>query len=125
MTHPVARLGAVALDTSDPKSLAIFYRDLLGLEIMFETDDFVALKGAGVLLTTQRIEDHRPPDWPDGDAPKQIHLDLSVTDLDVAEAQALALGATKVDAQPSPERWRVLIDPAGHPFCITTLIPDV
>jgi hypothetical protein len=26
--------------------------------------------------------------------------------------------------QPSPDRWRVLIDPAGHPFCLTTLIPE-
>jgi hypothetical protein len=25
--------------------------------------------------------------------------------------------------QPSPDVWRVLLAPAGHPFCITTLIP--
>jgi hypothetical protein len=24
----------------------------------------------------------------------------------------------------APESWRVLIDPAGHPFCITNLIPE-
>jgi len=47
-----------------------------------------------------------------------------VRDLEVAEADALALGATKASHQPSPDSWRVLIDPAGHPFCITTMIPD-
>jgi hypothetical protein len=60
----IARLGGVSLDGDDPKSLAEFWRDLLELDVMFESDDFVALKGAGVLITTQRVADHRPPDWP-------------------------------------------------------------
>ncbi|MGZ4735335.1 MAG: hypothetical protein ACXV8R_07005 [Acidimicrobiia bacterium] len=71
----IATLAAVSLDTSDPALLAGFYRELLDLEVMFDSEDFTALRGAG-------------------------------------------------DAQPSPELWRVLVDPAGHPFCITTLIPD-
>jgi hypothetical protein len=49
---------------------------------------------------------------------------LAVDDLDDAEARALALGAAKAKMQPSPDRWRVLLDPAGHPFCRRTLIPD-
>jgi Glyoxalase-like domain len=36
-----------------------------------------------------------------------------------------AIGASKASVQPSPESWRVLLDPAGHPFCVTTLIPEV
>ncbi|MEU7863688.1 VOC family protein [Nonomuraea sp. NPDC049141] len=40
-----------------------------------------------------------------------------------AERLALAAGATKATDQPNPDRWRVLLDPAGHPFCVTTLIP--
>ena len=121
---PGARLAAVSLDSSDPAALADFYRQLLGLELYFESEDFVALKGAGILLTTQRVADHVPPDWPGAAVPKQIHLELAVQDLETAEAEALALGATRPDQQPNPEHWRVLIDPAGHPFCITTLIPD-
>ena len=121
----IARLAAVSLDSSDPVGLSAFYRELLDLEVFFQTEDFVALKGAGMLLTTQRVVDHRPPDWPSGPVPKQMHLELAVTDLDGAEAQALALGAVKAGSQPNPDHWRVLVDPAGHPFCITTLIPDV
>ncbi len=121
----IGRLAAISLDTSDPAGLADFYRQLLDLELMFESEDFVALQGAAVLLTTQRVADHRPPDWPGSDVPKQLHLELAVDDLDDAEARALAIGARRADAQPSPELWRVLLDPAGHPFCLTTLIPEI
>ena len=120
---PLARLGAVSLDADDPATLAAFYRDLLELEVVFEGDDFVALKGAGIYLTTQRVATHRAPDWPDDTVPKQIHLELAVSDLEAAQARALELGARVAREQPSPQSWRVLIDPAGHPFCITTLIP--
>ena len=120
----VARLAGVSLDAADHLQLAEFYRRLLGLETLLEGDDFVALKGAGILLTSQRVDGHVPADWPTGPAPKQLHLELAVDDLDAAEAAAVALGATAAVQQPDPGRWRVLIDPAGHPFCITTLIPD-
>jgi hypothetical protein len=121
----VARLAAVSLDTSDPSGLAEFYRQLLDLEVFFASDDFVALKGAGVLITMQRVDGYVRPDWPAGPVPKQLHLELAVQDLEAAEEGARALGATKADAQPNPDHWRVLLDPDGHPFCITTMIPDV
>ncbi len=120
---PIARLAAVSLDCSDASALAEFYRRLLNLETLFESDGFIALQGAGILMTMQQVDDHLVPSWPDTTVPKQIHLELAVDDLDDAEAAALAIGARKADRQPSPETWRVLIDPAGHPFCVTTLIP--
>jgi hypothetical protein len=119
-----ARLAGVSLDSPDPSGLAGFYRELLDLEVAVETDDFIALRGAGIWLTTQRVEKHRAPDWPVGETPKQLHLELSVADLDTAEAAAVAIGATRAEVQPNPDLWRVLVDPAGHPFCITTLIPE-
>ena len=63
------------------------------------------------------IDDHQPPSWPD-DGRKQFHLDLAVDDLDAMAERAVELGATLADPQPG-ETWRVLIDPAGHPFCLT------
>jgi hypothetical protein len=54
-----------------------------------------------------------------------MHLDLGVTDLEAAVADAERLGARVAPHQPAPDRWRVLLDPAGHPFCLTTQIPDV
>ncbi|MGB8997061.1 MAG: VOC family protein [Pseudonocardiaceae bacterium] len=39
-------------------------------------------------------------------------------------AEALWLGARRAPEQPAPDRWRVLLDPAGHPFCVSTQIPE-
>jgi hypothetical protein len=49
--------------------------------------------------------------------PQQMHIDVMVEDLDVAEAAVLGLGATKHDHQPGTT-FRVFLDPAGHPFCL-------
>jgi hypothetical protein len=46
-----------------------------------------------------------------------MHFDFQVGDLDSAVVEALALGATMALAQPQ-ENVRVLIDLAGHPFCL-------
>ncbi|WP_445402475.1 VOC family protein [Streptomyces sp. LE64] len=62
----------------------------------------------------------RPPVWPDPAHSKQAHLELGVEDLDAAQERMLALGAVLPDFQPNPEAWRVLLDPAGHPFCLAT-----
>jgi hypothetical protein len=120
----IGRLAAVSLDAQEPEALADFYRQLLDYEEFFRSDDFIALKGSGVGISIQRVADHVAPDWPASEVPKQIHLEIAVRDMDAAEEGALALGATKGSTQPSPDAWRVLIDPAGHPFCITTMIPD-
>lgn len=117
------RLGAIAVDCPDPAALGDFYRDVLGAEVVRSTPDLAVLRAPGVVLTFERIENHLPPTWPSGRTPKQLHLDLAVDDLDAEEARIIALGATKADVQPDPDNWRVLIDPAGHPFCITVMFP--
>jgi hypothetical protein len=117
------RLAAISLDCADPAELAEFYSRLTGYEVVFGNDDFVALRG-DIYLTTQRVEGYQPPTWPEEDRAKQIHLDFATDDLDGAQQIAIGLGATLADSQPRPDDWRVLIDPAGHPFCFTTLIPD-
>jgi hypothetical protein len=48
----------------------------------------------------------------------QYHIDFDVDDLDEAERQAVALGATKFAHQPAPDSFRVLADPVGHVFCL-------
>jgi len=46
-----------------------------------------------------------------------LHLDISVEDLDTGVAWALRSGATIAGHQPQ-EDVRVMLDPAGHPFCL-------
>lgn len=119
-----ARLGSIALDCADPPSLAAFWAELIGGEVAFTSDDFVAVKTDRGWLAAVRVPDYEPPTWPVGVRPKQMHLDLAVDDLEEAEAEALRLGARRAPEQPAPERWRVLLDPAGHPFCLSTQIPE-
>ncbi|MGA9311577.1 MAG: VOC family protein [Pseudonocardiaceae bacterium] len=36
-------------------------------------------------------------------------------------AEVVALGATSAEHQPRPGRWRVMLDPAGYPFCLSSM----
>jgi len=118
------RLGSVALDCSDPVALGTFWAELLGGDVGFTSDEFVAVKTDRVWIAAVRVPDHQAPTWPEGTRPKQMHLDLAVDDLGQAETEALRLGAVRAADQPAPDRYIVLTDPAGHPFCLTTQIPE-
>ncbi|MBU3068154.1 VOC family protein [Nocardia sp. NEAU-G5] len=114
-------LVAVTLDCANPEALAEFYREATGFELHPKSGpDFAGLNRAdGLFLGFQRVDGYQAPQWPAQTVPQQIHLDFKVVDLDQAEAKLLALGATKPDYQPAGDWFRVLIDPAGHPFCLT------
>jgi hypothetical protein len=123
---PVGRLGATSLDCPDPVVLADFYAALLGMRRLVETPDggVVAITDGTQTLAMMRVADYVAPSWPAPGQLQQMHLDVSVPDLDVAVEQAVALGARQADHQAQPTMWRVLIDPAGHPFCLTTVGAD-
>lgn len=126
MSAPVGGLASISIDCPDPDRLAAFYRDLLGLQEVFATPDrgVVALGGAGPVVTLMRVDSFTPPSWPAGPQHQQMHLDVAVDDLDAAVSAAVALGATEAGHQPAAQAWRVLLDPVGHPFCLTTVRPD-
>ena len=123
---PPLRMVAVSLDCADPGELARFYLTLLGGETLWSSPRSAGIRvpGGGVLVP-QRVEGYRPPDWPGSPL---VHLDLTGgadldrAGLDGAVARAIAAGAKEADFQPD-HRFRVLLDPAGHPFCITTVVP--
>jgi len=115
----LARLVGISLDCPDPQRLANFYRGLLGGRQLWAKESSVAIEVPGAVLVAQRVDGYVRPVWP-GTA--IVHLDLTADDLGVTEEQAVALGAT-LPEQPDP-RWRVLLDPAGHPFCLTPFTPD-
>jgi hypothetical protein len=111
----------VVLEAPDPGRLLHFYSDLLDKPIYHESDDGGALDfGEGVAyLAIQKAEVYEPPVWPvePGQQGMQLHLDFEVSDLAAATTHALELGATLAEFQPQ-EDVRVLLDPAGHPFCL-------
>jgi catechol 2,3-dioxygenase-like lactoylglutathione lyase family enzyme len=116
------QLSAITLDCADPLALADFYHRATGLPLHprnhAEFAGVVQAEG-GLLIGFQRVDGYRAPNWPAQDVPQQLHLDFDVDDLGAAEARLLALGAVRPEQQPDPERFLVLTDPAGHPFCLS------
>jgi catechol 2,3-dioxygenase-like lactoylglutathione lyase family enzyme len=100
------------------RPLASFYADLLGMRIVREDWIVIAYEddpdGLNLAFGDGPI-DYRPPRWPDSDFPQQMHLDISVDDLESSEQRAMRLGASKLQDKGS---FRSYADPDGHPFCL-------
>lgn len=111
----------VVLEAVDGLALAQFYARLLGWPIAQEGGDGAAIgvPGTSSYLAFQSAPDYVPPVWPTAQGHQQMmmHLDIAVDDLAAAVAGATELGATLAEFQPQ-EDVRVLLDPAGHPFCL-------
>ncbi len=113
-----------ALDCPDPLALADFYAALTGGEVE-ELGDFPRDQVTWLEMMTpwnsvigfQKIPHYEPPTWPEGPRPQQAHLDFLVADLAGAVHRAEELGARRAEYQPG-ETFVVLLDPAGHPFCL-------
>jgi catechol 2,3-dioxygenase-like lactoylglutathione lyase family enzyme len=112
----IGRMHHVVLDCREPRRLAEFYSQLLGLPITYESDDWVVIarddETSGVAF--QLAPDHQPPQWPDPTRPQQFHLDVMVDDVEAADPRVRALGATRLPS----EMNHIYTDPAGHPFCL-------
>ncbi len=111
------------LEAPDPRGLLAFWSEILGVPIQQVDDTGGSLDfGEGVgYLAVQLAEHYEPPVWPPepGKPGMQLHLDVEVDDLAAAVEHALELGATLAGFQPQDD-VRVLLDPAGHPFCLYT-----
>ena len=72
----------------------------------------------GPRLNFEYEEQYTRPVWPSeaGQQHVTVHLDVAVSDLDTAVAWATEAGAALAGYQPQDD-VRVMIDPAGHPFC--------
>jgi catechol 2,3-dioxygenase-like lactoylglutathione lyase family enzyme len=110
-----------ALEAPDPAALAGFYSQLLGWPVVHEEPGTAVLAApeGPIYVVFQRAADYVPPVWPpqEGQQRSMMHLDFQVGDLDVAVDDAVALGGTLAEHQPQ-DNVRVLLDPAGHPFCL-------
>ena len=109
------------LDAPDARALARFYARLLGWEIGKDEPDWatVAPPDGVAYLGFQTSPEYVPPVWPpvEGRQQMMLHLDLEVSDLAAAVADAVEMGATLAAHQPQDD-VRVLLDPVGHPFCL-------
>jgi catechol 2,3-dioxygenase-like lactoylglutathione lyase family enzyme len=111
----------VTIEAPNPATLARFYAALLGWSIGHEEPGTVILAPPqeAIYVVFQQADDYTPPTWPPaaGDQRPMMHLDIEVDQLDDAVSTAVSLGARLADHQPQ-QHVRVMIDPAGHPFCL-------
>lgn len=130
--QPTMRVAAVTIHAPDPRALAGFYQRLLGWTLANEEgprpghppeDGFAQLRppagGSGPTLNFEYEPEYAPPVWPSvpGQQQTMTHPDIEVEDLDATVDWAVGHGARLADYQPQ-EGVRVLLDPAGHPFCL-------
>lgn len=115
----IGRLEKTVFDCPDPRALAAFYAEILGMRVTEDLGTWVVIgstPGARE-LAFQRADPWVPPRWPDPHHPQQLHVDIRVSDPDAAERALLALGARRLPGE-REGRFRVFADPAGHPFCL-------
>lgn len=124
------KMYAFTLDCKEPFALAQFYAKLLKWEIPFYDNDWACAgapgkaQGAYPGITFQRNDDYVPPVWPEEPEAQQqmAHMDFAVNNLEEAVQYAIKCGAEMAKEQFS-EGWRVMLDPAGHPFCLCEMKP--
>ena len=132
MTQPRMRVSAVTIGTPNPRALAAFYGRLLGWTVAQEygprpgeppESGWAQLvpphSDAGPTLNFEYERAYVRPVWPSVEGKQHIteHLDIGVEDLEAAVAWAIDAGARLAEYQPQ-EDVRVMLDPAGHPFCL-------
>lgn len=119
------KMYAFTIDCTDPYQLAKFYAELLKWEIPFHDANWACVGAPGVQqgvypgITFQRNPEYKPPVWPEeaGAQQQMAHLDFAVNDLEASVQYAVRLGAKVAEKQFS-DGWKVMLDPAGHPFCL-------
>jgi catechol 2,3-dioxygenase-like lactoylglutathione lyase family enzyme len=129
---PRMRVTSVTIGAPDPRELAGFYARLLGWTV---TASDPPLPGEppeagwaqlrpppgveGPRLNFEYEARYTRPVWPSAAGGQHItqHLDIEVTDLAGSVAWAREQGAALAGYQPQ-DNVRVLLDPAGHPFCL-------
>lgn len=119
MARPGMRISAAVLGAPDPQALGAFYARLLGWTVVENQPVRVRPPSGETGLSIQLEPDYVRPVWPavPGEQQMMSHLDIAVDDLEAGVAWALDAGARLADYQPQ-EHVRVMLDPAGHPFCL-------
>lgn len=119
----ISSIIGIAFDCPNANELADFYVNLSGWEKEISSNEWAGIRTMqGMLLVFQTVENYVPPVWPweKGKQQQMAHIDFKVDDLRIAEEHALNCGATKAAVQYF-DTSTVMLDPAGHPFCLSTV----
>lgn len=125
--RPTFRWNAVCIDCApgDFEGVIALYRDMLGLHVADKEEHWAKLRdpAGGMEINVQAEDWYVPPVWPE-EVPaqtKMMHFEIRVDDVEAAVARAVSLGAHEALNQPADRdarTLRIMLDPAGHPFCL-------
>lgn len=131
---PRLQLTSITVGCPNPRELAAFYARLLEARTTAseppmpdepETAGWAQIRSTSdrgtITLSFEYESEWRTPTWPSEPGKQHItqHLDILVDDLDRAVEWAIECGARQAAYQPQDD-VRVMLDPAGHPFCLFT-----
>ena len=111
-----SRWWSVEVDCHDISSQARFWCDVLGYQVVFESEDEV---------TIARDEHTRPelvfsPVPETKTAKNRLHIDLNPDDQEAEVRRIEGLGGRRIDIGQGDVRWVVMADPEGNEFCVLT-----
>ena len=111
---PVGPLDQIGIDVEDLDRSARFWSAVLGLKVAGRSDRYLQFerKESGLQIYLQKVPEKKT-------SKTRVHMDISVTDLDVALARVEALGGRMFErVEESGSRWIVVLDPDGNEFCL-------
>ncbi len=128
------RLGAIVIDSNDIEELSDFYAKLLGWTKSSQIQDgekwitVVKEDYSETPIVFQENPNYIKPKWPSykDEQQQMVHLDFYVS-MDEFESKiehAMKCGAKMSEDQFS-DKWKVMFDPSGHPFCIIPIPEDI
>lgn len=113
---------SIAVDCPNATELANFYANLLGVKA---GGDWVNPFEDDTEIWFQQVENYAPPTWPTQERGQQAHFEMITNNVPEAVKYAVSIGATIAPTQPEEDEWAVMLDPAGHPFCLCTPFDNV
>jgi len=116
---PIARPLAITIDCHNPRSLLLFWQQLVGGDFVTDSpDDYLVLEDVPTLgmMGFQKVPEAKQ-------VKNRVHLDLDVPNIEEAVERSTRIGATRlgiVHEEPA-NFFQVMSDPEGNEFCFILL----
>ena len=119
----ISSIIGITFDCPNANKLADFYVQITGWDKEISSEEWAGIRTPeGLLLVFQTVNNYISPVWPWQNEKQQqmAHIDFKVDSLAAAETLAIKNGAKKAEVQYF-DTSTVMLDPAGHPFCLSTI----
>ncbi len=119
MTSSTGTVTTVMHDTADLERAVAFWTEILGLEVVYESENYAylsRLSPEGPHLAFQQVPE-------DKIFKNRLHLDIRVDDPDRFVERVIALGGERLGEHQEGDYppWTIMADPEGNEFCIYAL----